>query len=423
MSQKELIEVEEKLPKAHLVGICAPKDEDAKLKSLQELKLLVQTMGLETGSINLQKRDRPDRALYTGKGFIEEVVSGMAEDDLLIYDNDLHPSQIRNISKKTSKDIMDRTEVILEIFKQHARSSEARIQVNLARYEYELPRLRNLWAHLDREKGTASTGGISRGSGEKQLELDKRYVRLKMRKAKLELEKIASQKEVQRQYRFSHFKKVCIVGYTNAGKSTLFNALTDGKVLVENKLFATLESTSSALNLGKGRDVILSDTVGFISQLPHHLVASFRATLQEVVDADLLLHLIDVTDANFEQHIADVETVLAEIKAAEIPVLLVFNKIDMLFSEVTEAVKETYPEAVFISASEKINLDNLREVVDQKLNIAHVVKILVPHQEQKIISHLFKLGVVLEKEYKDEGVLMDVLLNDEDLYQFKQWKI
>ena len=419
---KRLKEVKAKLPKAHLIGICESSVEE-KEKSMQELKLLVKTMGLETVSINIQKRDKPSKALYTGSGFMQEITDKMEEGDVLIFDNDLQPSQIRNTSKKFEVKILDRTEVILEIFQQHARSKEACIQVNLARHEYELPRLRNLWQHLDRERGTAATGGTSRGSGEKQLELDKRYVRLKISKARKDLKKIANQKEMQRQYRFSHFKKVCIVGYTNAGKSTLFNALTDAKVLVEDKLFATLESTSKALNLGKGKDVILSDTVGFISQLPHHLVASFRATLQEVIDANLLLHVVDASDKEYETHIKDVETVLKEIKADEIASQIVFNKIDLITADQKVEIEEKYPESLMVSAEVGIGLEILLDEVDKKLNVAHVIKILVPHSEQKTISHLNELGIVIEREYQDKGVLMEVLLNEEDITKFKQWII
>ena len=426
MSSKDksvLIDVEEKLPKAHLIGICTPKDEDHRLKSMDELELLVKTMGLDTVTKNLQNRDHPDKTFFTGSGFIQNVISCMEEGDVLIFDNDLHPSQIRNINKKFNIDILDRTEVILEIFQQHAQSKEAKIQVNLARYEYELPRLRNLWQHLDREKGTASTGGISRGSGEKQLELDRRYVRQKIRKAKKDLKKIAGAKEMQRQYRYSHFKKVCVVGYTNAGKSTLFNVLTDSNVLVEDKLFATLESTSRSLNLGKGRDIILSDTVGFISQLPHHLVASFRATLQEVKDADLLLHIIDASSNDYITHINDVVTVLTEIKCDTIQRKMIFNKIDLLSKNELTSLKEKYPDAVFISATKKRNLDFLLEQVDDQLNMAHKVSFLIPHIEQKAISQMFELGDILKKEYREDGVLLQVILNDEDLYMFEKWKV
>ena len=426
MRHKEKVilkEVEEQKPKAHLIGICLVKDSEKKQKSFEELKLLVKTMGLETVSVNLQKKEHPDKALYTGKGFIKAVVEAMEENDILIYDNDLRPSQIRNISKKFDIEIMDRSEVILEIFQQHAHTKEAKIQVNLARYQYELPRLRKLWGHLDREKGTASTGGIARGTGEKQLELDRRYVRQKISKARQDLKRIASQKEIQRQYRFSHFKKVCIVGYTNAGKSTMFNALTGGNVLVEDKLFATLESTSRSLNLGKGRDIIISDTIGFISQLPHHLVASFRATLQEINDADLLLHIIDASLNNYITRINDVVTVLTEIKCDNIPRKMVFNKIDLLSKNELMSLKEKYPDAVFISANKKSNLDFLLERVDEQLNMAHKFSFLIPHIEQKAISQMFELGDILKKEYRNDGVLMQVIINDEDLYMFEKWKV
>jgi GTPase len=420
---KQLKEVDVVMPKAHLIGICQSFEEEAKLKSMQELELLVETMGLVTVSKHLQKRDKPDKTYYTGKGFMEEVKAQMEDGDVLIFDNDLMPSQIRNIIKKFEIDVLDRTEVILEIFLKHAKSKEAKIQVNLARYEYELPRLRNLWQHLDRERGTASTGGISRGAGEKQIELDKRIVRMKITKAKQDLKKIAEQKEVQRQYRLEQYKKVCIVGYTNAGKSTLFNALTGKNVLVEDKLFATLVSTSRAIELAKGKKIILSDTVGFISHLPHHLVASFRATLQEVRDADLLLHITDASAPEYKEHLKDVDTVLKEIGSDDIPQLIVFNKTDAIsHAHDLNDLKNQYSEGIFISALKKENLDFLLDIVDKKLNAAHEHSLLIPHAEQKVLSSLFELGEVLSKEYHEDGVLIKVLLNDEDLYRFENWK-
>jgi len=317
--------------KAILVGVCLkPNEFDKKKASLDELARLADTAGLEVVGKFIQKRQKPDKTFYIGKGFLAEALNEVYDDapGLVIFDNELSPGQGRNIEKEFVVDAIDRTEVILNIFHDHARTREAQLQVKLAELQYQLPRLKRLWSHLDREKGQAAgSGGTGRGMGEKQIEIDKRIIRREIAKVKAELKKVFLHRETQGKKR-EKVKKVCLVGYTNAGKSTLFNRLTDAGVLVEDKLFATLTTTTRKLTLAKGRDMILSDTVGFISDLPHHLVASFRATLKDVVDADLLLHLIDSSDELFPLYIDEVQKVLKQIEADDVPQLMVLNKAD-----------------------------------------------------------------------------------------------
>ncbi|MBT4333686.1 MAG: GTPase HflX [Candidatus Cloacimonetes bacterium] len=317
--------------KAILVGVCLrPREYDKKVNSLDELERLADTAGVKVVGKFIQKRQKPDKAYYIGKGFLAEAIHETEDENpgLIIFDNELSPSQGRNTEKEFEMDAIDRTEVILNIFHDHARTRESKLQVKLAELQYQLPRLKRLWGHLDREKGQASgSGGASRGMGEKQIEIDKRLIRREIAKVKGELNKVFLHKETQSKQRES-VKKVCLVGYTNAGKSTLFNRLTDAGVLVEDKLFATLSTTSRKLSLTKGRNMILSDTVGFISNLPHHLVASFRATLKDVVDADLLLHVIDSADELFPLYIDEVQEVLKQIDADEISQMIILNKSD-----------------------------------------------------------------------------------------------
>ncbi|MDZ4182430.1 MAG: GTPase HflX, partial [Candidatus Cloacimonadaceae bacterium] len=274
----------------------SPKEIEA---SLDELERLADTAGIAVLGRYSQKRNAPERGTFFGKGFLEETGEKMlqAQAELLIVNQELSPMQGRNIERDFGIRVIDRTEVILSIFHDHAKTKEAKLQVRLAELQYQLPRLRRLWGHFDKERGSARTAGgsASRGMGEKQIEIDKRLIRLQIRRINQNISAIAHQKETQRKQR-DKTKKLCLVGYTNAGKSTLFNALTHAGVLVEDKLFATLDSTSRQLKLSTGSPVVISDTVGFISNLPHHLVASFRATLMEVQDADLLLHVVDVQD-------------------------------------------------------------------------------------------------------------------------------
>ncbi len=410
--------------KAILVGVCMhPSDFEKKKLSLDELERLADTAGFEVVGKFIQKRQKPDKAFYIGKGFLAEALSETSEENpgLIIFDNELSPSQGRNIEKEFEMDAIDRTEVILNIFHNHARTREAQLQVKLAELQYQLPRLKRLWSHLDREKGQAAgSSGTGRGMGEKQIEIDKRIIRREIAKVKAELNKVFLHKETQGKLR-EKVKKVCLVGYTNAGKSTLFNRLTDAGVLVEDKLFATLSTTTRKLALSKGRDMILSDTVGFISNLPHHLVASFRATLKDVVDADLLLHVIDSSDELFPLYIDEVQKVLKQIEADEIPQFMILNKADTSDRIKMKFYLKAHENSILISAKNGENIDKFLQRVDDELHSADEYILLIPHTEQKVVNLLHKLGQIGSTEYLEEGVLITAIINQEDLHEFERF--
>ena len=413
-----------KMNKAILVGVCLrPSEYDKKKTSLDELARLADTAGVEVVGKFIQKRQKPDKAYYVGKGFLAEAIIETEEENpgLIIFDNELSPSQGRNTEKEFEMDAIDRTEVILNIFHDHARTRESILQVKLAELQYQLPRLKRLWGHLDREKGQAAgSGGASRGMGEKQIEIDKRLIRREITKVKAELKKVFLHKETQSKKR-ENVKKVCLIGYTNAGKSTLFNRLTYAGVLVEDKFFATLSTTSRKLSLSKGRNMILSDTVGFISDLPHHLVASFRATLKDVVDADLLLHIVDSADDLFPSYIDEVQKVLTQIKADEIPQMLILNKSDEADLMKLKFYLKAHEDAISISAKKGENIDELLQKVDDQLHSADKYVLLIPHTEQKAVNLLHKLGQVELIEYLEEGVKITAIINQEDMHEFEKY--
>ena len=410
--------------KAILVGVCLhPSEYDKKITSLDELERLADTAGVEVVGKFIQKRQKPDKAYYAGKGFLAEAIIETEEGNpgLIIFDNELSPSQGRNTEKEFEMEAIDRTEVILNIFHDHARTRESKLQVKLAELQYQLPRLKRLWGHLDREKGQAAgSGGASRGMGEKQIEIDKRLIRREIAKVRAELQKVFMHKETQSKQR-ENVKKVCLVGYTNAGKSTLFNRLTDAGVLVEDKLFATLSTTSRKLSLSKGRNMILSDTVGFISDLPHHLVASFRATLKDVVDADLLLHIVDSADDLFPSYIEEVQKVLMQIKAEDIPQMLVLNKSDEADRIKLKFYLKAHEDSISISAQKGENIEELLQKVDDQLHSANKHILLIPHTEQKAVNLLHKLGQVEFIEYLEEGVQITAIINQEDMHKFERF--
>lgn len=413
--------------KAILVGVCLDSENyKDKLVSLNELEQLAFTVGVETIGKYIQNRKQIDKTFYFGKGFLGKIKEKMEESgaELLIFDNELSPGHARNIRKHFSIDIADRTEIILNIFHDHARTKEARLQVGLAEMKYQLPRLKKLWSHLDKERGSAraSGGAAFRGMGEKQIEIDKRKVNEKIKRIHQGLKKTMRQKKTQRKQR-QNIRKACLVGYTNAGKSTLFNKLTYAGVLVEDKLFSTLDSTARKLHLEKGREIILSDTVGFISNLPHHLVASFHATLLDVQDADLLLHIVDISDVDFKKNINEVNKVLKKIDSENIPQILILNKIDRKNEIKKELFKETHENAIKISAKTGENVSELLKMIDEHLHSSRERNLFIPHTEQRIINNLFKLGQILEKEYLEDGVKITAILNQEDMREFEKFEV
>ena len=405
--------------KAVLLGYCPLEgDTAAKGDSMAELTRLTDTAGILSLGAFVQRRAKIHPRTFLGEGFIETSLEKAGSTaDLLIFDHDLTGSQARNIEKRFSLPVMDRTEVILKIFHDHARTREARLQVRLAQLKYELPRVKSMWGHLDRERFGSKTGGrvAFRGMGEKQSEMDRQKLQREIYEIEKTLKKLVKQIDTQKKLRKQTCRNIGLVGYTNAGKSTLFNRLTQADVLVEDKLFATLDSTSRALTLHNNKEAVISDTVGFISNLPHHLVASFRATLKEAEEADLLIHVADISDENYEKHIADVETVLKSIDADQIPHMLVFNKIDRVSKDIIKGTRNAYPNAQFISAATGQNVDLFLQDLSEILFPTTKVTLLIPISDQKRIHDIHNLAKVLETHYEDESVHMTVQIAKEDL--------
>ena len=341
----------------------AARDHGAGGRSLEELALLADTAGAQVMGTLTQRRGTVHPGTFLGKGKVEELKSLAAERDadLVIFDDDLSPAQVRNLEKALDRKVIDRSELILDIFARRARTRESRLQVELAQLEYTLPRLTGLWKHLERQAGGIGT----RGPGETQLETDRRLVRERIAKLKGDLESVERERETQRRRRRREFR-AALVGYTNAGKSTLFNALTRSRVFVENRLFATLDATTRQMVSPSRQMALLTDTVGFIRKLPHHLVASFHSTLVEAIEADLLLHVVDASDRDFRRQMAAVEGALDQILDEPRPTTLVFNKCDLLQDDAVGAgLRAEFPGSHVVSARTGEGLDELRAHVWQ----------------------------------------------------------
>jgi GTP-binding protein HflX len=369
-------------------------------ESLAELAELATTAGAAILGEGVQKMDTPAAATYIGKGKADEFASYCKENqvDTVIFDDELTPAQTRNLEKIFGCKIMDRTALILEIFGQRARTREGKLQIEHAQLKYLLPRLTRYWSHLSRQRG--STGSIG-GEGESQLEADRRKISERIDKIESELEKVVRQRETQRAGRQrSQWPLASIVGYTNAGKSTLLNRLTGAAVLAEDKLFATLDPTTRRLRLPTNQNVLLTDTVGFIKKLPHGLVEAFKATLEEVVQADLLVHVVDISHPQAEEQIEAVNLVLAEIGAAAKPTLMVFNKIDQLAGGVSAVMREKFPNAVSISAKTGEGVAPLlAEIGTQLRPIREFMDLRVPHEKAAVIARIHAVGQVVTSRY------------------------
>ena len=416
--------------RAILVGVSLPQMPAWEAEhSLDELGRLVATAGLVEAERQLQRRDRIDPAHYVGKGKAAGLkqLAAQCQADVIVFDNDLSPAQMRNLEGITKRRIIDRSAVILDIFARHARTHTAQIQVELAQLNYLLPRLTRYWTHLSRQAGGGAIRGMGaagvRGPGETQLEIDRRLIRRQINSLKAKLDKIGVQMATNRKNRADVFK-VALVGYTNAGKSTLMRALSGADVLVEDQLFATLDSTTRAVDLDRNHKILLTDTVGFINRLPHHLFASFRATLEEAVEADLLLHVIDLSFPYYESQIATVEQVLHSLGLADSPTLRVYNKIDQVAPGEEERVAAAYADredAIAISASQAINLDALRDKI-RAYSVAGdiTLELQVPQAEGRLLAHLHQQGQVLAETYKGNDVCLCVRL---EKTWVKRWRL
>jgi GTP-binding protein HflX len=372
-------------------------------EDLAELALLADTAGADPVASELQRRERPDPATYVGKGKASELAE-LAESldvDVVIFDDELSPAQQRNLEKLFKRDVVDRVALILDIFAQHAGSGEGMVQVELAQLRYRLPRLRGRGTELSQQGGGIGT----RGPGETQLEVDRRRIQRRITKLERDLKQLGKTRATQRKARRRRsLSTVALVGYTNAGKSTLLNALTPAHVLVEDRLFSTLDPSTRRCRLPGGETVLLSDTVGFVRRLPHQLVESFRSTLEEVGSADLLLHLVDAGVVEPEHRIRAVRTVLGEIDAGAVPEQLVFTKADTVESDVLERLLSSHPGAVAVSARRGDGLDELLGVIGDRLRaLEQVLELRVPYDRGDVLAALHRDGEVLVEVYEEGG--------------------
>ena len=393
---------ENKRDLAVLVGLRSPvlREDSTDEESLQELAALVETAGGQVVGSILQSRDKPDPHSFIGEGKVEEVKTMVALESatLVIFDNDLSPSQIRVLTELLGVQVIDRSGLILDIFAQRAKTREGCLQVELAQYQYLLPRLIGMWTHLERQAGTSGKGPIgSKGPGETQLETDRRHIHRKIDKLKEELEEVRRVRNTQRQRRMKNeIPVVAIVGYTNAGKSTLLNAITGAGIPANNRLFDTLDTTTRLLTVSDTLDVVISDTVGFIRKLPHQLVEAFKATLEELEYADLLLHVIDLSNPQWAQQAQVVDDLIRELKADHIPCLRVYNKCDLAFSGALPREKDS----VYISAKTGEGIKRLLQAVDEKLDKGtRRVTIHLPYDKAGLLDGLYREAKVENVEY------------------------
>lgn len=396
--------------------------------SLEELKFLAETAGAEVVKTFFQENDRYDPRYMIGKGKMEEVEQYVSDNKihLVIFENELAYTQLRNLENKIKCKVIDKSNLILDIFATNARSAQAKLQVELAQLEYTLPRLTRQWTHLSKQFGGIGT----KGPGETQIETDRRLIKTRISLLKEKLLKVDEQRKTQSGERKKFFR-ISLVGYTNVGKSTLLNTLTNANVYVENKLFATLDTSTKALELLISEDgktvtkfpkkVLISDTVGFIKNLPHNLIESFKSTLAEVIESDLLLHVIDVSNPNFAEQMEVVEKTLEEIGAKNSVVINVFNKVDCLKdTDIIPDLKTQFKDSVFISAEKGLNMNSLMEKIKTELNKNNTERTLkLKPDEHKKVSMIYKLAEVSKVKYLKNSIKVTFKTNDNNYSKLK----
>ncbi|KQC09901.1 MAG: hypothetical protein APR54_03520 [Candidatus Cloacimonas sp. SDB] len=377
-------------------------------ETMLELQKLADTAGVDVVKTYVQILPRPNTATYIGSGKIKEISSYAHNHQVytLIFNNNLSPSQSRNISDQTRCNVVDRTELILDIFATHARTKQSRIQVELAQLEYSYTKLKRMWKHLSRIQG-----GIGfRGPGETQIETDRREIRKKVQILKKKVKDIENNSLVKRKKR-NKIISISLVGYTNTGKSTLFNLLTSEQRYAEDQLFATLDSLTRVIRINSEENLVLTDTIGFIRNLPHRLVASFHSTLLEVIEADLLMHIVDLSRPNLYEYIEAVDKVLKELKVLDKSILMVFNKCDLVagpyFTFLKRQLLHEYPDSVFISARTGEGMDQLNSKLQEFVGkYKNLLTLEIPYEMQNLISFIYKVGEVMERKEKDDYTIL-----------------
>ena len=410
-----------------LVGVAIPPiTVDEAEASLDELAALADTAGADEAERVLQRREEPDPATFIGKGKAQELrdLSEAVDADTVIFDDELSPAQSRNLEQILGRTAIDRTALILDIFGQHAHSQVGKAQVELAQIRYRLPRLRGKGKALSQQAGGI---GTRFGGGETKLEVDRRRLQRRATKLEAELRDVANDRRTPRKARArSRLSTVALVGYTNAGKSTLINRLTDSEVLVEDRLFATVDPTTRRLTLPGGEPLLVTDTVGFVRKLPHQLVQAFQSTLEEVAEADLLVHVVDISSPDPQAQIRAVRTVLAEIGADEVPELVAFNKADRLGPDdkpQLERLLERYTGSVLVSAVTGEGIDLLlNRVADRLRALFRVVELVVPYERGDVVSALHRHGEVLSEVHEPQATRVRARLHDADIGRFAEFQ-
>lgn len=414
--------------RALLVGIDRPNSEWDMDESLDELSRLAHTAGAEEAARTTQKLQKPNPATFIGSGKVDEIAAlcEQLDIDVVIFDDELTPTQQSNLERSVRRDIkiIDRTALILDIFAMHAKTKEGRLQVRLAQNQYLYPRLRGMWAHLASNRMGGGVGSRF-GEGESQLEVDRRMVRKRITKIRKELESLSKVRAQQREERYkSGIFKLALVGYTNAGKSSILNAICDADVYSDDLLFATLDSTTRRLELPEGREVTLTDTVGFIQKLPTTLVEAFKSTLDEIRGADLLLHIVDASSESKYTQMKSVDEVLQQIDSASKGRIVVFNKCDLLDDSELLALKHRNPDAIFLSAKEKLGLDTLVQYISRAATSKDVpMDLLVPFDRGEMVSLAHRRCRIMNEEFSESGTRLSLRVPESMVGMFSQFQI